>query len=101
VKLTIDLHLVQRLRMRGAVPPLPHYVLMAWYLLKHRDNTTFTFCFKCEGKRPLGRYKHRWEGIIGSDLREKRWDVVNWIHVAQNRDQWRVLVKTIMGLLFP
>jgi hypothetical protein len=23
--------------MRGAVPPLPQYVLMAWYLIKHRD----------------------------------------------------------------
>jgi hypothetical protein len=29
--------------MRGAVPPLPHYVFMAWCLVKHRDNFTFTF----------------------------------------------------------
>jgi hypothetical protein len=25
--------------MRGAIPPLPKYVFMAWYLVKHRDNT--------------------------------------------------------------
>jgi hypothetical protein len=29
--------------MRGAIPPLPQYVFMAWCLVKHRDNFTFTF----------------------------------------------------------
>jgi hypothetical protein len=29
--------------MRGAVPPLPQYAFMAWCLVKHRDNFTFTF----------------------------------------------------------
>jgi hypothetical protein len=24
--------------MRGAIPPLPQYVFMAWCLVKHRDN---------------------------------------------------------------
>jgi hypothetical protein len=28
--------------MRGAIPPLPQYVFMAWCLIKHRDNFTFT-----------------------------------------------------------
>jgi hypothetical protein len=28
--------------MRGAIPPLPLYVYMAWCLVKHRDNFTFT-----------------------------------------------------------
>jgi hypothetical protein len=32
-------HLVLRSRMRGAIPPLPHYVFMAWCLVKHRDFT--------------------------------------------------------------
>jgi hypothetical protein len=27
--------------MRGAIPPLPQYVFMVWYLVKHRDNCTF------------------------------------------------------------
>jgi hypothetical protein len=35
--------------MRGAIPPLPAYVLMVWYFIKHRDaltlNFTFTFTF--------------------------------------------------------
>jgi hypothetical protein len=29
--------------MLGAIPPLPQYVFMAWCLVKHRDNFTFTF----------------------------------------------------------
>jgi hypothetical protein len=36
---------VLRSRMRGAIPPLSQYVLMPWYLVKHRDNFTFTFYF--------------------------------------------------------
>jgi hypothetical protein len=31
--------------MRGAIPPLPQYAFMAWYLAKHRDNFTFTFLY--------------------------------------------------------
>jgi hypothetical protein len=31
--------------MRGDIPPLPQYVFMAWYFVKHRDSFTFTFVF--------------------------------------------------------
>jgi hypothetical protein len=43
VKLTTHLHLVLRSRIRGAIPPLPQYVFMAWCLVKHGDSLTFTF----------------------------------------------------------
>jgi hypothetical protein len=36
----LDLSFVTRSGL-GAVPPLPHYVFMAWNLVKHRDNFTF------------------------------------------------------------
>jgi hypothetical protein len=42
LKLTTYLHLAQRLRMRGSITPLPQYVFMAWCLVKHRDNFTFS-----------------------------------------------------------
>jgi hypothetical protein len=29
--------------MRGAIPPLPQYIFIAWCLVKHRDNFTFMF----------------------------------------------------------
>jgi len=36
-----------------------------------------------EGKRPLGRTKHRWEDNIKMDLREIEIDGSNWIKLAQ------------------
>jgi hypothetical protein len=53
------------------------------------------------GKRPLGRPRRRWVDNIKMDLREIRWDGVNWIDVAQDRDQWRALVNTVMNLGIP
>jgi hypothetical protein len=35
---------------------------------------------------------------IKMDLREIRWDDVDWIDMAQDRDQWRALVNTVMNL---
>jgi hypothetical protein len=57
---------------------------------------------KPEGKRPLGRNRRRWEGNIRMDLGEIGWEgVVDWIHLAQVRDQWRAVVKTVMNLQVP
>jgi len=56
---------------------------------------------KSERKIPLGRPRRRWEDNIRMDLREIRWEVVEWIHLAQDRDQWRALVNTLMILLVP
>jgi hypothetical protein len=53
---------------------------------------------KPEGKRPLGRPRRRWEDNITVDLREIGWDGMDWIDLAQDRDQWRVLVSTVMNL---
>jgi hypothetical protein len=47
-----------------------------------------------EGRRPLGRPRRRWEDNIKMDLREIGFVVVDWIHWAQDRDRWRVLVNT-------
>jgi hypothetical protein len=72
------------------------------------------------GKRPLGRPRRRWEDNIKMDLREiridvdsedlrvvgmiilerileKRREVIDWIHLTQNRDPWQILVYTIMN----
>jgi hypothetical protein len=34
-------------------------------------------------------------------LREKGWDGMDWIELAQDRDQWRALVNTVMNLRVP
>jgi hypothetical protein len=40
------------------------------------------------------------EGRRGSkmDLKETGWEVKEWIHMAQNRDRWRILVNAVMNL---
>jgi hypothetical protein len=53
---------------------------------------------KLEGKRPLGRPRRRWEDM---GFREIGWGGMDWIHLAQDRDQWRNLVNTVMNLRVP
>jgi hypothetical protein len=55
---------------------------------------------KPEGKRPLGRRRRRWVNNIKMDLREIVWDM-DWIDLAQDKDQWRALVNTVMNLRVP
>jgi len=45
----------------------------------HRD--------KPEGKRLRGRTRRRWEGNIRTDLREKEWGGVEWMHLVQDTVQ--------------
>jgi hypothetical protein len=54
-----------------------------------------------EGKRPLGRPRRRWVDNIKMDLREIGRDGMDWIGLAQNMDQWRALVNTVMNLQVP
>jgi hypothetical protein len=56
---------------------------------------------KPEGKRPLGRPRRRWVDNIKINLREIGWDGMDWIELAQDRDQWRDLVNTVMNLRVP
>jgi hypothetical protein len=35
------------------------------------------------------------------DLREIGWDGMDWIDLAQDRDQWRAVVNTVMNLRVP
>jgi hypothetical protein len=51
---------------------------------------------KPEGKRPLGRPRRRWV-----DLLEVGWGDVDWIGLAQDRDNWRALVNAVMSLRVP
>jgi hypothetical protein len=56
---------------------------------------------KPEGKRPRRRPTSRCEDNIRMDLKEIKWENVNWIHVAQDRDQWPPLVNFVMNLRVP
>jgi hypothetical protein len=52
---------------------------------------------KSEGQRP----RRRWVDNIKMDLREIRWDGVDWIDMAQDRDHWRALVNAVLNLRVP
>jgi hypothetical protein len=54
---------------------------------------------KPKGRRPLGRPRRRWKDNIIIDLREIGCGGMDWIDLAQDRDQWRSLVNTVMNLL--
>jgi hypothetical protein len=55
---------------------------------------------KPEGKKPPGRPRCRWVDNIKMDLREIKWDGMDWIELAQDRDRWRVRVNTVRAFGF-
>jgi hypothetical protein len=56
---------------------------------------------KPEGKRPLGRPRRRLVDNIRMDLGKIGWDGADWIDMAQDRDQWKALVNTVLNLRVP
>jgi hypothetical protein len=56
---------------------------------------------KPEGKRPLGRTRHRWIDNIKMDLLNIVLSVVDWIGMAQDRYRWRALVNSVMNFGVP
>ena len=56
---------------------------------------------KPDGKRPLGRRRHRREDNIKMDLQAMGCGALDWIELVQDRDRWWALVNVVMNLQFP
>jgi hypothetical protein len=56
---------------------------------------------KPEGNRPLGRPRRRWVDNIKIDHREIEWDAMDLIDLAQDGNQWKALVNTMMNFAVP
>jgi hypothetical protein len=56
---------------------------------------------KPEGKRPLGRQRRGWENNIKIYFKENVWQDVEWIQLAQDRDQWRDLLNIVLKRRVP
>ena len=55
---------------------------------------------KPEGKRPLGRPRHRWEDNIKMNFKEVEGGG-DWMELVQDRDRWWAFVNTVMDFLVP
>jgi hypothetical protein len=66
-----------------------------------KRNACRVFVGKSEGNRQLGTSRPRWEDNTKMRLREIEYSGIDWIHLAQDRDQWRALVNTVMNLWVP
>jgi hypothetical protein len=56
---------------------------------------------KPEEKRPVAISRCRWEDNIRMDLWEIKLEGVDWIHLAQDKDQWQAAVNTVMNPRVP
>jgi hypothetical protein len=56
---------------------------------------------KPEGKRPLGRPRHRWEDNIKMDLQEVGGGRRDWMELTQDRVGRRALVSTVNNFWVP
>jgi hypothetical protein len=55
-------------------------------------------CFKDFGGKPK-RKETRW-AYIKMDIEELGWDGMDWSNLAQDRNQWRALMNTIINFRF-
>jgi hypothetical protein len=58
-------------------------------------------CNILDGKPEVKRSRHKQEDNIRMKLREIGWEVVDYIHLAQDKNQWWALVNTVMNLWVP
>ena len=70
-------------------------------LMWERRGLHWVLVGKHEGKRPLGRPRHSWDGNIKVDLQEVECRVMDWIKLTRDRDRWQALVNAVMNLLVP
>jgi hypothetical protein len=65
---------------------------------KDGRNLYVVFVVNPKEKRPLARLRRRWECGIKWTLGRLAGGGVEWIHLAQDRDCWRALVRAVMNL---
>jgi hypothetical protein len=68
---------------------------------KKKKNAYIILLGKPEGKRTLGRPRRGWVDNFKMGLREIGWGGIERIYLAQDRNQWRSIVNTLMNLRVP
>ena len=72
-----------------------------WALMGERRGVYRVLVGKPEGKRLLGRPRHRWEENIKMDFQEVRCEGMDWIELAQESESLRTFVNAVMNLRVP
>jgi hypothetical protein len=109
---------MQRLRIYGVMPPLNFITRTRTNIIRmiksrkvrwtghvarirEKRNAYRILVGKPEGKRQLGRPRRMWLNNIKMDLTVIGWFGMDWTDLAQDREQWRALVNTVMNLRVP
>jgi hypothetical protein len=73
---------------------------MRWagHVVRMEKRNVYRLVGKPEGRRPLGRPRHRRVDYIKMDRGAIVRGDVHWIGVTEDRDQWRALVNAVMNL---
>jgi hypothetical protein len=69
--------------------------------MEENINAHMVLVGKPEAKRDDQKNLYSWENNIKMNLRVRGCGGVDWIHLAQDRDQWKALVNIIMDLRVP
>jgi hypothetical protein len=96
--------------MKSFINCMLHQILLDWSYQggwdgscssRRRDEKCIKMFYKSEGKRPLGKHRGRWWDNTKMDLTEIGWESVDWMYLAQDRDQWWAVVNTVINLRVP
>jgi hypothetical protein len=66
-----------------------------------RSGMHIEYWWESRRKRPHERPRRRWADNIEMDLREIGRNGMDWIDIAQDRDQWKARVNMVMNLRVP
>jgi hypothetical protein len=66
-----------------------------------REECTQNFGGKARRKKTTRKRKRIWVNNIKMEGREIEWGGMDWIDLAQDKDQWRALVNRVMNLRVP
>jgi hypothetical protein len=92
-------------RSSASLPPTHAHVYetqwLCYFRINQSTNIDCVLLSKPEGKRPLGKPRHRWEDNIKIDLKEVGGSYGDWMELAQDRDRWWALVGMVRNLRVP
>jgi hypothetical protein len=71
-----------------------------YHILGEKRHFYMVLVVKIKGKRPLGKPVHGLEVNMKTGLKEIRWEDMDWIYLAEDKDnKWQALINVTVELL--